>query len=199
MAGVLVTHIFKKSPKAMGAFKLPYVVYDAEQEAYFVGKKGSQTISEEDLEIAVNAGQMEELNPPKRIQENESIWMDNEGLVWIGDQENLYKKNRAILFGSFQKGGSVELDQEIESLQSEIDKLQNRIFELKSQKVSDLTVREREVLEVLVKGYTSKEAGEVLHIEPTTVETHKKHILAKLDVHNIKELIMVTHSLVKIS
>ena len=46
----------------------------------------------------------------------------------------------------------------------------------------ELTEREREVLEELVKGRTNREISEQLGITPNTVKKHVDHILQKLQV-----------------
>jgi DNA-binding NarL/FixJ family response regulator len=53
-----------------------------------------------------------------------------------------------------------------------------------------LSEREREVLQLIAEGHSSKEVAEVLSISPATVETHRAHILQKLDVHNTAELVL---------
>ena len=50
--------------------------------------------------------------------------------------------------------------------------------------------REREVLQLVAEGRTNKEAAATLNISVTTVETHRTHILQKLDLHSIPELIL---------
>lgn len=50
--------------------------------------------------------------------------------------------------------------------------------------VSDLTVREREVLDLLSKGFQSKEIGTELGMSYWTVETHVAHIYQKLHVRS---------------
>ena len=52
-----------------------------------------------------------------------------------------------------------------------------------------LTAREREVLEVITKGFSHREAGELLGISPRTIEVHKSRIMAKLHVSSVAELI----------
>jgi DNA-binding NarL/FixJ family response regulator len=52
-----------------------------------------------------------------------------------------------------------------------------------------LTAREREVYDLLVQGLSNEEAGTKLGIAPRTVETHRQHIMKKLDVHSIAELV----------
>lgn len=53
---------------------------------------------------------------------------------------------------------------------------------------SVLGKREREVLQLLSEGRTSKEIGKELHISPGTVETHRRNIMRKLDLHSVAEL-----------
>lgn len=53
-----------------------------------------------------------------------------------------------------------------------------------------LTSREREILQLLAEGKTNKEVATALNISPYTVETHRSHILEKLNLHNPAELIL---------
>lgn len=53
-----------------------------------------------------------------------------------------------------------------------------------------LTDREREVLQLVAEGRTNKEAAAILNVSLTTVETHRTHILQKLGLHSIPELIL---------
>ena len=53
-----------------------------------------------------------------------------------------------------------------------------------------LTNREREILQLLAEGKTNKEAATLLNLSLYTVETHRTHILQKLNLHNVPELIL---------
>lgn len=53
-----------------------------------------------------------------------------------------------------------------------------------------LSDREREVLQLVAEGKTNKEAATVLNIGLSTVETHRTHILQKLGLHSVPELIL---------
>ncbi len=53
-----------------------------------------------------------------------------------------------------------------------------------------LTDREREVLQLIAEGRTNKEVANLLNVSLTTVETHRTHILQKLGLHSIPELIL---------
>jgi two-component system response regulator NreC len=51
-----------------------------------------------------------------------------------------------------------------------------------------LTPREREVLQLLAEGNSSKETAFLLHINVKTVDTHRQRIMKKLDLHNLADL-----------
>ena len=51
-----------------------------------------------------------------------------------------------------------------------------------------LTAREREVLELITKGFTSREIAETLGLSPRTVESHRARIVAKMGTNCVVEL-----------
>jgi DNA-binding NarL/FixJ family response regulator len=51
-----------------------------------------------------------------------------------------------------------------------------------------LTPREREVLQLVAEGKTTKEIASSLHIEIKTVDAHRGHIMDKLKIHNVAGL-----------
>jgi two-component system response regulator NreC len=53
-----------------------------------------------------------------------------------------------------------------------------------------LSEREREILQLIAEGHSNKEIAELLSVSPATVETHRAHVLQKLDVHNTAELVL---------
>ena len=53
-----------------------------------------------------------------------------------------------------------------------------------------LTNREREILQLLAEGRTNKEVANMLNLSLYTVETHRMHILQKLNMHSVPELIL---------
>jgi len=66
--------------------------------------------------------------------------------------------------------------------------------QLEQQHVEDtyelLTAREREILQLLAEGKTNKEVAAMLNLSIYTVETHRTHILQKLNLHSVPELIL---------
>jgi len=51
-----------------------------------------------------------------------------------------------------------------------------------------LTPREREILQLIAEGRSTRQIGALLHISPKTVETHRAHIMEKLNLHTTAEL-----------
>lgn len=51
-----------------------------------------------------------------------------------------------------------------------------------------LTSRERQVLSLIAQGSTTREVAGRLHISVKTVETHRMHIMDKLDLHTVADL-----------
>ena len=51
-----------------------------------------------------------------------------------------------------------------------------------------LTPREREVLQLMAEGFATKEVAHRLHVSVKTVETHRRQIMEKLDLHSVAEL-----------
>lgn len=52
-----------------------------------------------------------------------------------------------------------------------------------------LTVREREIFQLLAEGLKNQEIADRLHVSVKTVETHRAHIMDKLNLNNIAELV----------
>lgn len=53
-----------------------------------------------------------------------------------------------------------------------------------------ITPREREVVQLLAEGKSTKEVAVALNLSVKTAETHRSNIMRKLDLHSISELVM---------
>ncbi|MBK5290180.1 MAG: response regulator transcription factor [Acidobacteriia bacterium] len=53
-----------------------------------------------------------------------------------------------------------------------------------------LTDREKEIFQLLAEGKSNKEVAAILDLSPYTVETHRTHIMQKLDLHSAVELVL---------
>ena len=52
-----------------------------------------------------------------------------------------------------------------------------------------LTPREKEILELIAEGYTNPQIAEKIFLSQFTVDSHRKNLLAKLNVKNTASLI----------
>ena len=52
-----------------------------------------------------------------------------------------------------------------------------------------LTLREREVLQLLAEGHSTKEVAHVLGVSVKTADTHRSNLMRKLDLHSIAALV----------
>ncbi len=72
--------------------------------------------------------------------------------------------------------------------------LDEYVRQLQEKGISDryelLTEREREILQLIAEGQTSREIAELLNLSTSTVDTHRGHIMEKLDLHNPYEVVL---------
>lgn len=57
------------------------------------------------------------------------------------------------------------------------------------ERYAQLSLREKEVLGLIVAGLTNKEMARALDLSPRTVETHRAHLFAKLETESLAQLI----------
>jgi DNA-binding NarL/FixJ family response regulator len=57
-----------------------------------------------------------------------------------------------------------------------------------SKEIDLLTTREREILQLVAEGLSTKDIASRLHISLKTVDAHRRNIMGKLDLHSIAEL-----------
>lgn len=95
------------------------------------------------------------------------------------------------------KGGAIEFLEKPYEKQALVGAIENAFALLDNQAVddkrareakarlTDLTPREREVLECLVEGLTNKGIAQALSISPRTVEIHRAHMMEKLQADSL--------------
>jgi DNA-binding NarL/FixJ family response regulator len=52
-----------------------------------------------------------------------------------------------------------------------------------------LTPRQREILQLIAEGHSTKEIARILHVSAKTVETHRAQLMERLDIHDIAGLV----------
>jgi DNA-binding NarL/FixJ family response regulator len=96
----------------------------------------------------------------------------------------IFKSARASSFveavSQIVEGGTY-YDQTAQSLMKSI--------ELQNVEEAGLTVREVEVLRLIADGLNTEEIGARLFLSPNTIETHRRHLLEKLNARNAAELV----------
>ena len=72
--------------------------------------------------------------------------------------------------------------------------LEDYVRRLQQRGLSDsydlLSDREKEVLQLLAEGKTNKDVATLLNLSTHTVETHRTHIMQKLNLHNTAEIVL---------
>ena len=54
---------------------------------------------------------------------------------------------------------------------------------------NQLTARERQVLQLIAEGKTNRECAKILKLSVKTVDTHRAHLMRKLDIHDQTSLV----------
>lgn len=72
--------------------------------------------------------------------------------------------------------------------------VEDYVLELRARGLSDsydlLTAREREILHLLAEGKANKDIANLLNLSLFTVETHRRNLQEKLNLHSVAELIL---------
>lgn len=69
--------------------------------------------------------------------------------------------------------------------------IQGRVFGDPHDAFDQLSLREREVLQLLAEGHTNNEIAEILVLSEKTVEKHRASVMEKLNVHNLAGLVRI--------
>ena len=102
------------------------------------------------------------------------------GYLWKESGEEEFKKAiNTILSGTIYLSDAIKEQKVADFLNNKPD--QNAL--------QSLSNREIEVANLMVKGLSTTEISQTLHIRLNTVSTYKAHIFSKLGVHNLVELI----------
>jgi len=64
----------------------------------------------------------------------------------------------------------------------------NLLTNPRNEAIDGLTGREREVLQLVAEGHTTRDIAEALRLSPKTVDSHREHIMEKLGIRNVAGL-----------
>ena len=117
-----------------------------------------------------------------RIKHKEGQW------VWIYSQYTVCKRNADGI--PVQLLGMVMNATENFKTKKQIKELfRDRFRKRNNHEINKLTLREVEIMCLIVSGKTYTEIAELLSIQPDTVNKHRKSILKKLELSNIASLV----------
>ena len=88
-----------------------------------------------------------------------------------------------ILVTAFDLTNKIFTEHQLEELVKENRRLKNKLI------LNLLTNREKEIVKLVSMGLSSRQISEEMEISFYTVETHRKNILKKVEIHNSAELI----------
>jgi len=66
------------------------------------------------------------------------------------------------------------------------------LTERRSQKLQNLSDRERDVLKLIIEGYSNRKIATALAISPRTVDIHRARVMEKLEAGSLVELVRMT-------
>lgn len=64
----------------------------------------------------------------------------------------------------------------------------DKLVQLDDSSLGVLTVREREILQLIAEGNSTRQMAEKINLSTKTIEYHRRNIMDKLDIHNTAEL-----------
>jgi RNA polymerase sigma factor (sigma-70 family) len=69
----------------------------------------------------------------------------------------------------------------------------------KTTAIDGLSPREREVLKLVVEGRTSKEIAAIVGVKPSSIDTYRSRVMAKLEINDVPSLVRlaIRHGLIK--
>ena len=130
------------------------------------------------LRVLVLSGSVNEIYAYEALRHGASGFMLNSASV-----SDLVDAVQVVARGDEYWSASLHSD----SIKQRIDQYQAGDPEADS--YNALTAREREILKMVAKGFTSKQIAGMLSISPRTAETHRSNIAHKLGLHTQSELI----------
>jgi DNA-binding CsgD family transcriptional regulator len=124
----------------------------------------------------------------------------NKAMIWAKTKQDVVinpfeKEINLFIEKNAEKGSAkIQLDVSIEELPYYLRKVkelmnQTQFANKNYQKYLSLTIREREILNLITKGYSNRKISEYLFISLNTMTTHRRNILKKLDCRTIPDLL----------
>ena len=101
----------------------------------------------------------------------------------LEDEATLAEAVQAVMAG--QRYLSPRLDRK--AIDELLDTIRTRV--VGAGPLAILSMREREIFDLMIRGYSCQDIGRLLFISPRTADTHRSHIFEKLGIHSVAELV----------
>ncbi len=165
------------------------------------GSSFLNALGELDVDIVLMDIKMEGINGIETTQKAKTIKPDLKVIavtMFVEDSYYMQMINAGAHGFVLKKAGKYELAQAIQEVdkggnyfsQEILQKLAFKAISGKEEKDNQLSAREAEVLQLICKGFSTKEISESLFISQKTVEVHRSNILKKSDQKNIAQLVI---------
>jgi DNA-binding CsgD family transcriptional regulator len=106
--------------------------------------------------------------------------------IFLTEKGKIWKALCMVSLSTKQKSGNITIQRNGSNETFKYD-LKGSFWKTKYK--SELSIREKEILQFSIRGYSISEIAEKLCISPDTVKFHRKKLFDKLDVANISEAI----------
>jgi len=123
-------------------------------------------------------------NNEQMLNEIEFLRRENKNLnAQLSFHRQMFRNVHSALENAESLPSAIEQNDLLRVLLEENEELKGRM------KFNRLSTREKEIMEQIKEGHTSKEIAEILSISKLTVDTHRKNMMHKLEISNTAELI----------
>lgn len=177
------------------------------------GTEALELLAKATVDIAIVDLSMPEMNGIELTQQIRTRWPDTQVVILSmhGSPEFVHRALRAGAMGYVLKESAAsELLEAVKAALTKVRYLspalrENLIDHMLGQNtlspLERLSARERQVLQYLVEGHTSREIGEQLSLSPKSVETYRRRLMEKLGINDIPQLVRfaIEQGLTKIS
>lgn len=177
------------------------------------GTEALELLAKAAVDIAIVDLSMPEMNGIELTQQIRTRWPDTQVVILSmhGSPEFVHRALRAGAVGYVLKESAAsELLEAVKAALAKVRYLspalrENLIDHMLGQNtlspLERLSARERQVLQYLVEGHTSRAIGEQLSLSPKSVETYRRRLMEKLGINDIPQLVRfaIEQGLTKIS
>ena len=126
----------------------------------------------------------------KRHKNGNWIWIHAESLVLERDEDNEIKYMITFLKDKTEEKSSLKSENSVDvKINDELEFLITPSEKTYNQQSIHISKREKEILELVKKGFSTKEIADILQLKITSINTYRKSLMQKLNAKNTAELV----------